>query len=472
VISIGDTKGLYRRHQRSDSLARLYHMWHRPRATQSGHQRAQVKGYNKPMYHTGPTANAPVLSDQQVLEQIEAGLSSIRFAGQRLLVLVPDSTRTFPLPLMLQAVYRAIGRQVSAFDVMIALGTHQPMSEEAIDHLIGMSAADRALLRNFRVMNHEWNTPGTLVQVGVVPAVEVRAITNGILTEEAPVVINRAALEHDHILICGPVFPHESVGFSGGNKYLFPGIAGLETISAFHWLSAMLTTMNVIGKQDTPVRALIDRFAQAVPTPVSCVASVVSAAGVHGVFVGDARSAQRQAAQLSAQVHVTWLDKPVHTVIAAVADLYDDLWTAGKGMYKSEPVVQDGGRVMIYAPRIEEVSFTHGRWLDEIGYHVRDYFASQMDRFAHVPKVVMAHSTNVKGAGVFDPAGHIETPRIQVDLATGIPEERCRRINLGYVDPATVSLEEWDRRAASDDGILVIHHAGEKLYRLREGEPA
>lgn len=424
------------------------------------------------MSHADSSENAPVLSNQQVAEQIEAGLSSIDFAGQRLLVLVPDGTRTFPLPLMLRAIYRAIGHKVSAFDVMIALGTHQPMSEQAIDHLIGISAADRALLRNFCVMNHEWHVPGTLVQIGTVPAEDVQVITNGILTEEAPVIINRAALEHDHILICGPVFPHESVGFSGGNKYLFPGIAGMETISAFHWLSAMLTTMNVIGKQDTPVRALIDRFAQAVPTPVSCIASVVSAAGVHGIFVSDAQSAQRQAARLSAQVHITWLDKPVHTVIAAVADLYDDLWTAGKGMYKSEPVVQDSGRVIIYAPRIREVSFTHGKWLDEIGYHVRDYFASQMDRFTHVPRVVLAHSTNVKGAGAFDPASQIEKPRIQLDLATGIPEERCRRINLGYVDPVTVSLEEWDRKAASDDGILVIRHAGEKLYRLREGGPA
>ncbi len=215
-----------------------------------------------------------------------------------------------------------------------------------------------------------------------------------------PVILNRQALEHDHIVICGPVFPHESVGFSGGNKYLFPGIAGLDTISTFHWLSAMLTTMNVIGYQDTPVRALIDRYAACLPTPVSCVATVVSESGVHGVFTGDARTAQAQAARLSAQVHVVYLDKPVHTVIAAVADRYDDLWTGGKGMYKTEPVVSDGGRVVIYAPHITEVSYTHGKSLDEIGYHVRDYFALQMERFAHVPKVAMAHSTNVKGAGV------------------------------------------------------------------------
>ncbi|MCS7060396.1 MAG: lactate racemase domain-containing protein [Anaerolineae bacterium] len=416
--------------------------------------------------------HTPVLSEQQVLEHIEAGLAGLDLRNKRLLVLVPDSTRTFPLPLMLSAIYRAIGRRVRVFNVMIALGTHQPMSEQAVERMTGLSAAQRSQWPNFEVMNHAWYTPGTLVQIGVVPAAEVRAITQGILTEDAPVIINRAVLEHDHILICGPVFPHESVGFSGGNKYLFPGIAGMETISTFHWLSAMLTTMNVIGKQDTPVRALIDRFAQEVPTPVSCIAAVVSGAGVHGVFIGDARTAQRQAAQLSARVHIAYLDKPVHTVIAAVADLYDDLWTAGKGMYKTEPVVQDAGRVVIYAPHIQEISYTHGKWLDQIGYHVRDYFALQMERFAEVPKVVMAHSTNVKGAGSFDLASQTETPRIRVDLASGIPAERCRRVNLGYVDPASVSLEAWERRAMSDDGILVVHHAGEKLYRLREAASA
>ena len=408
-----------------------------------------------------------MLTDAQVMSQVQTDLSSLRVDGQRVLVIIPDGTRSSPIPLMLRALYRAIGHRVSAFDVMIALGTHQPMSEAAIDRHIGMSAADRSLLRNFRVMNHEWYVPDALAQIGTVPAADAAAITGGIIAEDVPVILNRQALEHDHIVICGPVFPHESVGFSGGNKYLFPGIAGLDTISTFHWSSAMLTTMNVIGYQDTPVRSLIDHYAACLPTPVTCVATVVSEGGVHGVFTGDARTAQARAARLSAQVHVVYLDKPVHTVIAAVADRYDDLWTGGKGMYKTEPVISDGGRVVIYAPHITEVSYTHGKSLDEIGYHVRDYFALQMERFAHIPKVAMAHSTNVKGAGVYDPRTRVESPRIQVDVATGIPPERCRRINLGYVDPAGLSLEDWERQAREDDGILVVRHAGEQLYRLK-----
>ena len=410
---------------------------------------------------------APLLSDQQVIDQVQERFAGLDSRNKRLLVIIPDGTRTAPIPLMMRALYRAIGRQARQFDVMIALGTHQAMSEAAIERHLGMGAADRALLRNFSVMNHEWYTPGTLIQIGTVPAADARRVTNDIITDDVPVVINRQVVEHDHIIICGPVFPHESVGFSGGNKYLFPGVAGFDTISTFHWLSAMLTTMGVIGIEDTPVRRLIDKYATYVTTPVTCLAFVVSERGFHGIFVGDAITAQAQAAWLSAQVHITYLERPVHTVIAHAAERYDDLWTGGKAMYKAEPVVADGGRVLIHAPHITEVSYTHGKWLDEAGYHVRDYFAKQMDRFAHIPKVALAHSTNVKGAGTYDGFSRVEQPRVQVDIATRIPRERTERINLGYVDPATVSLDDWQRRAEEDDGILVIPHAGEMLYRLK-----
>jgi nickel-dependent lactate racemase len=407
----------------------------------------------------------------QVIAKVQDGLAGLDCKNKRLLVIIPDGTRTSPIPLMMRALYRAIGHQARQFDVMIALGTHQPMSEEAIERHLGMGAADRALLRNFSVMNHEWYTPGTLTQIGTVPALEARSITNDIIAEDVPVVINRQVLEHDHIIICGPVFPHESVGFSGGNKYLFPGVAGFDTISTFHWLSAMLTTMGIIGIEDTPVRRLIDKYATYVPTPVTCLAFVVSERGFHDLFVGDAITAQAQAAELSAKVHITYLEKPVQTVIAHAAERYDDLWTGGKAMYKAEPVVADGGRVLIHAPHITEVSYTHGKWLDEAGYHVRDYFAKQMDRFAHIPKVALAHSTNVKGAGTYDAVSKVENPRVQVDIATCISRERTEHINLGYVDPATVSLEDWQRRAQEDDNILVIPHAGELLYRLKPEKP-
>jgi len=159
------------------------------------------------------------------------------------------------------------------------------------------------------------------------------------------------------------------------------------------------------------------------------------------------------------------VDKPFQRVFSIMPEMYDDLWTAAKGMYKLEPVVADGGEIVIYAPHIREVSYTHGRLIDQIGYHCRDYFLSQWDLFKDYPGGVLAHSTHVKGLGKYDRKTGVESARIQVTLATGIPAERCSRINLGYLDPDEIDLQSWQGR--EDEGVLVVPQAGELLYRLK-----
>ena len=134
-------------------------------------------------------------------------------------------------------------------------------------------------------------------------------------------------------------------------------------------------------------------------------------------------------------------------------------------MYKLEPAIADGGEVIIYAPHISEVSYTHGKVIDEIGYHVRDYFVKQWDKFKDYPWGVVAHSTHLRGVGTYDAETKIERPRIKVTLATQISEERCRQINLGYIDPATINPADWAGR--EDEGILLVPKAGEMLYRVK-----
>ncbi len=193
---------------------------------------------------------------------------------------------------------------------------------------------------------------------------------------------------------------------------------------------------------------------------------MVTHAGLAGIFFGPAKEAWQAASALSAQTHITYVEKPYQRVLSIMPEMYDDLWTAAKGMYKMEPVIADGGEVIIYAPHITEVSYTHGKQIDQIGYHCRDYFMKQWDKFRHFPGGVLAHSTHVKGMGQFDPETGRETPRINVTLATGIPPERCRKINLGYMDPATIQPKEWEGREA--EGILIVPRAGEMLYRIKE----
>lgn len=365
------------------------------------------------------------------------------------------------MPLMFDLLDAELSARVPALDFLVALGTHLPMDDAQLSALVGRDVRD-GVTGTHRIYNHRWDDPAAFARLGTIGEQEIRSLTGGRLTAEVPVALNRLAVEYDHVLICGPVFPHEVAGFSGGTKYLFPGIAAPEIIHFTHWLGALITCFEVIGTRDTPVRAVIDRAARLLPTPVSLIALVVDHDGVAGIYCGDTHEAWRRAAALSAHRHIVWLKEPVTRVLSIMPSMYDDLWTAAKGVYKTEPIVADGGEVVIYAPHVREVSHVHGRLLDEIGYHCRDYFLAGWERFRDYPGGILAHSTHVTGLGTFDAATGIEAPRIRVTLATGIPRERCERINLGYRDPASIDAAAWAR----EPGTLVVPRAGEQLYRL------
>ncbi len=412
-----------------------------------------------------------LLNETQARKVIQAGLGKLLLEGRRVLVLTPDGTRSGPMPLIFRLLAEALLPRVKKLDYLIALGTHQPMTEPAQNQLFGITAADRAgRYAEIAIHNHHWERPETFQAIGTIPAAEIEALSQGRMREPVPVALNRLIFAYDHLIIYGPVFPHEVAGFSGGNKYLFPGIAGAEIINFTHWLGALLTNYRIVGQVRTPVRAVIERAAAMVDKPVTGICSVVEGAeGLSGLFVGPVQEVWQQAAALSSATHIRWVEKPYRLVVSVMPEMYDDLWTGAKGMYKMEPAVADGGEVIIYAPHIREVSYTHGKLLDQVGYHVRDYFTKQWDRFKDFPGGVLAHSTHLKGMGSFE--NGVERPRVKVTLATGIPQERCEKLSVGYLDPNQLKLSEYEGREA--EGVLVVHRAGETLYRLksqREGK--
>ena len=229
-------------------------------------------------------------------------------------------------------------------------------------------------------------------------------------------------------------------------------------------MGALLTSRDIIGVTDTPVRRMIDRAASFIPTPRLCLALVMSGETLHGLFAGSMDESWQAAAKLSADLDIIWVEKPFRRVLSVMPRLYDDLWTAAKGMYKLEPAIADGGEVVIFAPHIDQISYVHGKLIEEIGYHVRDFFLEQWDHYKDYPWGVLAHSTHLCGAGTYEQG--VERPRIRVTLATGISRETCARVGLGYMDPTTVSPLEWAGREA--EGILLVQRAGESLYRVRD----
>ena len=418
------------------------------------------------LYAQAAAQKGNLLSEAAVRETLEQGLRG-RFTGARVLAIIPDHTRTIPLGQLFPMVVEILS-DVAQLDFMVALGTHPALSEESRCRRVGITLEERReKYAHIGILNHEWDNPAALAEIGVIEDDQLREIAGPAwhpsLTGDVAVQVNKAILEYDHILIIGPSFPHEVVGISGGAKYIFPGICGPEMINKFHWLGALITTMKIIGYKETPVRDVIHAAAKFVPKPITLVGLTVVGTGLAGVFIGEHEEAWGAAADLSRQNHIRWIEKPFDRVLSWCPPMYDELWTGGKAMYKLEPAVADGGELIIYAPHMDTVSITHGNYIYDLGYHVLPYFLEQWDKFKNYPTSVIAHSTHVKGIGAF--ANGVEDPRIRVTLASKISEADCKTLNLGYLNPDDIQPDEWRNR--EDDGLLFVPKAGETLYRVQ-----
>jgi nickel-dependent lactate racemase len=401
-----------------------------------------------------------VVKEEQVAEILQEGIPGELYRGKSVLVLTPDGTRTCPLPMLVRNLKESLGEECEALDFMVALGTHPPLGREGILRLYGIEREDS--WPKSRFMDHRWDLPGTLVEVGRIAAEEVESISQGLMREEVRLQVNRHLLEYDLVIVLGPVFPHEVVGFSGGAKYIFPGVSGGGFVHLFHWLGALITCRKIIGIKDTPVRKMIHRAVKELRVPILCIALVVKEDGsLCGLYAGGLEEAWSRATDLSSEIHIVVKGRSYQTVLGISPQRYDELWTAGKVMYKLEQVVSPGGTLIIYGPHVKEVSKTWGHYIEAVGYHVRDYFLAQMERFQGIPRAVLAHLTHVKGTGIYSEG--VESPDVNVVLATGIPKEVCERINLGYTDPSSLRLEDY--RGREGEGILVVENAGEILYK-------
>src|SRR5512139_797422 len=418
------------------------------------------------MINAQAIAETGLLTHDEVMEVLTKGLGG-KFAGQKVLVLIPDHTRSLPLPDLFRMVVEVF-HDVGELNVMVALGTHPGYSEEGLNHLVGITAEERATtFKHVGLLNHAWDDPAALASLGVIDQDEIKQLAGSSyhysLPTEINIRINKAVLEHDHIIILGPTLPHEVVGYSGGAKYLFPGISGPDVINFTHWLGALATVRGTIGIKDTPVRAVIHAATRRLETPTTLAALVTEGAEIAGMLIGDMYETWSAAADECEKLHVKWCDHPYKSVLSGCPPMYDELWTAGKCMYKMESVVEVGGELIIYAPHLDVVSHVHGKYIYEAGYHILPYFLADWEKYKHLPLGALAHCTHVRGSGVME--NGIEKPNVRLTLASKIPPEDCARLNLDYRDPATINPADWQNR--EDEGILYVAKAGEMLYKVR-----
>ncbi|MRS03362.1 DUF2088 domain-containing protein, partial [bacterium] len=234
--------------------------------------------------HTG------LLDQETIRETLSTGLKDL-FTGQKVLMLIPDHTRSLPLPQLFRLVIEILS-EVDQLDFMVALGTHPPLSEQQLLNLVGITNEERnSVYKKIGLFNHTWDDTTKMTSLGMMENDEIHAIAGEIwhpsLPEKVDIRINKTILAYDQIIILGPTFPHEVVGFSGGAKYLFPGISGPDMINATHWLGALSGVVGTIGIKGTPARKMIHAAVERLKTPVTLIALVVAGHGLAGLVIGD-----------------------------------------------------------------------------------------------------------------------------------------------------------------------------------------
>ena len=409
------------------------------------------------------------LSSSTLTAIVHEALDAIQ-PGERVLAIIPDKTRDdntdFLFPVAAEFLAQ---RGVASFDVLVAQGTHPPMNEAQKLAKIG-SQRNGSNSFGGNVFDHRWNEPDELITLGELSASTVKALTGGLIEDAVPVSINKllAPGVYDTALVFGATVPHEVAGFAGGAKYFFPGVAGPELTHTTHWLGALAEIENIIGRVETPTRRLIEAAADLIAARVISLNSVVSrdADGeliTYGLFAGDIKEAFRRAAEVSRGIHIRYTGRKYRTVVALLDPHYDEMWVGGKASYKLGAIVEDGGELIIYAPHLTKLSQTHGALIEKYGYapleSVRDMLGASPELRENL--CIAAHLAHVAYAGRTDEQGRI-VPRYRITMATGLDEETCRRVNLGYLDHRTLDVGAMSSRS----NTLVVKDAGRDLYSV------
>jgi nickel-dependent lactate racemase len=410
----------------------------------------------------GANADLSVADMQSIVEETLASVP----AGSRVLAVISDRTRDDNTPELFPLVSRALAaRGAVQFDALVAQGTHVAMNDADKRSKIGAGLASMPLLGT--VFDHHWDRDSDLTTLGTITGEEIARETAGLLRDSVRIRLNAhlAPGLYDLVLVIGATVPHEVAGFAGGAKYFFPGVAGPELTHLTHWLGALATIERVIGRVETPTRHLIEKAASLVTTPVIAFTSVSTrneqGFKTRALFTGDLRATVRHAAAVSQQVHVRYTGRRYTRVVALLDEHYDELWVGGKASYKLGSIIERGGELIIYAPHLSTISLTHGALIEKYGYapleRVRDMVEGSDELRANL--CVAAHLAHVAYAGEKGDDG-VVVPRYRITLAANLPEEVCRKVNLGYADMRTFDVRAY----ANDPDTLVVQNAGRDLY--------
>lgn len=361
-----------------------------------------------------------------------------------ILILSDDYTRTTPvqkiLPGLLEKLEKA-GIKSSRVKILVALGTHRPMTDEEITNKFG-----QAISKRYAILNHQWWDPCQLSHLGE--------------TEEGtPIFVNRLAQEVDFIIGLGQIVPHRVSGFSGGGNIIQPGICGEETTGKTHWLGAQFTGREILGKIENPVKQEIERVAQ--KAGLKWIINTIQDGSdrVVEVVTGDPIQAYRTGAARSQQVYQSILPQEADIVMVSPYPFDSELWLASKGIYAAELAVKQGGVVILVSPCPEGISPSHPEVL-EFGYQTFEDVDQKVRKGIIKKLTAAAHLVHV---------GRVTKERAKgIMVSRGISKSETERLGLIYAREPQEALDIAFSLSGRDAKVAVLQRGGEILPVIKK----
>ncbi|MDD4266369.1 MAG: nickel-dependent lactate racemase [Aminobacterium colombiense] len=365
-------------------------------------------------------------------------------AEQKILILADDNTRNTPAHIIIPEVIKRLkkaGIQSKNISIMVALGTHRPMTEEELKKKFGSQ-----ILQNFTILQHAWNDPDQLIEL---PPTE-----NG--TE---IWVNKALLKADFVIGIGHITPHRVVGFSGGAKIVQPGVSGGITTGQTHWVSALYDGEDFIGKIDTPVRREMNAVGLA--AGLKYIVNVVMDGNeeVYRCVAGDPIEAHKEGCSASKEIYGAPLPCLGDIVIAESFPADAELWQAAKGIYSGDLALKKDGILILVTPCPDGVAQGHPE-LTEIGYLPFKEIKQMVDEKEIDDLTLAAHISHV-GRVVCDKGRGILVSR-------GIDKETTEKLGLLWASTPQKALEMAFELKGSDAQIVVLKNGGDILPLLND----
>ncbi|MEF8983223.1 MAG: lactate racemase domain-containing protein [Bacteroidales bacterium] len=388
---------------------------------------------------------------------------------KKIMSIPPDYTRFHSKAgLITQFTYQYFGDRLT--DILPALGTHAPMTEEQIHKMYG--DLPRAL---FRV--HDWRND--IVTLGEVPAEFVKEVSENKVDYPWPAQVNKRLTEgnHDLLLSIGQVVPHEVAGMANFNKNIFVGTGGAEGINKSHFLGAAYGMERMMGRANTPVRKVLnyasEHFANHLPIVYVLTIIGMNEQGdlvTRGLYIGDDMECFEKAAELSLKVNFTMLENPLKKVVVYLdPEEFESTWLGNKSIYRTRMALADGGELIVLAPGVRKFGED-----DENDRLIRKY------GYVGTPRILELTKNNEDLSKNLSAAAHLihgsSENRFSITYCPGkLTKEEIESVNFQYADPDAMlekyppdRMKEGYNQMKDGEEVYYISNPGLGLWAWKE----